>query len=47
MLTFERGYNFSKAVYFIPNILIIVTLFIWKVFGISRILSQAEKKKAL
>lgn len=43
MLTFERGYIFGQGTYFIPFIIIFVTLFMWKALGISKMAQKMSK----
>jgi len=44
-LTFERGNNFGKGVYYFAFILVPTTMVLWKVLGIANIAKKFEKSR--
>jgi len=43
MLSFERGSNFLKATYSFVFIILIASLFLWKVLGITKMAQKIDK----
>ena len=45
MLTFERGGNFMRGTKGLPFIVLLVSLFLWKALGITKMAQKASQKK--